>query len=115
MVADGWAAFDILIHCTILNWEHLWEIERILQNKATWHTLVTSEYVDEFNRVEQEKRRGVNSLHDVLSEWNESFKKVSKIVEQVSDEEWIHQSGTDCWPYGRPMTVWFSQIWLATF
>lgn len=104
VVADGWTTCDILVHCAIWNLGELAELEHILNNAATWHMLLTSEYIDEFNQVELEKRRG-KSVEAVLAEWGESFDALSARIEALTDAEWQHQSGDACWDDGRPMTV----------
>lgn len=104
VIADDWTTCDILIHCTYWNWEHLRELERILQNEATWHALLSPDYVDEFNRVELEKRRG-NSVQIILDEWEQSFEALRKKIEELPEEDWIRQSGNDYWRDGRRMTV----------
>jgi hypothetical protein len=65
------------------------------------------ENVDEgFNKEQVEKRKN-QSLEESLKEFEESYQALITKVENLTDEQWLHQSGEACWKgkSGQPITV----------
>ncbi len=102
----AWSIKDIVAHLAAWNWEVIAEVDRVLQNKATW--LVRYEEKkgeDEFNEKEVEKRRHM-SWQEVIKDWDDSFWKQIERMKTLSEDEWKHQSGNQLWSDGTPVTVY---------
>lgn len=88
------------------NWEAIKEVDRVLSNKATLPVFYENKaQEDEFNRKEVEKRKD-KSWKEILKEWDNSFWTQIKRMEQVSEDEWKHQSRNQFWSDGTPVTVY---------
>lgn len=103
-VLDDWSVKDILAHLSAWSWEAIKEIDRVLQNKATWHKLFEKKGEDKFNKREVAKRKK-RSLEKIIDEWEKSFQAEMARVEKLTKREWLHQSNRDKWRDGRPVTV----------
>lgn len=104
-VLGDWSVKDILAHLSAWSWEAIEEINRVLQNKASWHRLdIEKDWTDRFNQMEIAKRRK-RSLRAVIDEWEKSFQAEIARLEQLTKEDWFHQSGQDRWENGTPVTV----------
>lgn len=104
-VLGEWTVKDILAHLAAWNWECLEEIERALQDKATWHKLFEEEATeDEFNRIEVAKRRP-KTVEEIRKEWEKSFQALITRVKNLSEAEWAHRSDQDHWQDGKPLTL----------
>lgn len=103
---DNWSVKDIFAHLAAWNWEAIDEVKRVLKNQATWPARYEDKAgEDEFNRKEVEKRKD-KSWEEVLQEWDDSFWAQVKRMEQLSENEWKHQSGNLFWRDGTPVTVY---------
>ncbi|MCA9390566.1 maleylpyruvate isomerase N-terminal domain-containing protein [candidate division WWE3 bacterium] len=110
LIHDTWTVKDIIAHLAAWNWEVITEIERILEDGATWDKLYTeAETEDDFNKRMIEQRRH-HTLPEVVEEWENSFADLLATIEQLSEEQWTHQSGQDVWSSppleGEPITVY---------
>lgn len=104
-VLGDWTVKDILAHLNAWAWECVKEIDRVLQNGATWHRVYPDEKGEsKLNKREIRKRRD-KGLKEILQEWEESFQALINRIEKLSDKEWCHQSSNDMWGDGKPMTV----------
>lgn len=104
-VLGKWTVKDIIAHLIAWNWEAAKEIERILNNKATWHKLFEeTSGENKFNEIEVKKRKDKN-FNEAIQDWEESFQHVIKEIEALSLKEWNHQSGKDTWEDGSPLTI----------
>jgi len=107
---EDWTVKDVVAHLAAWNKEDIAEIDRILNNQATWQNLYEEkEGEDEFNRREVEKRREY-SYEEVFNEWKSSYNKLLNKLENLTDGQWEHKSGNDTWKLGRfkdvPVSVW---------
>lgn len=104
-VLGEWAVKDILAHLSAWDWEYVDEINRVLQNKATWHKLYESRGgEDDFNKREVGKRKN-RKFNEIFSEWQRSFRSLIKRVENLTEKEWSYRSGKDVWNNGKPLTL----------
>jgi len=105
LVLDDWTVKDILAHLAAWSGEAVAEIDRILNNKATWHILYpTDEDTSKFNEPEVVKRRS-RTLQEVINEWETNFEAEMKRISELTAEQWERQSGNDVWPEeGNPVT-----------
>lgn len=104
-VLGDWSVKDILAHLSAWSWEVVKEIDRILQNKATWHRhYFEKKGEDGFNQREVAKRKS-RSLKSIVYEWEESFQAEMSRLDTLTEEEWVHQSNQDKWKDGKPITV----------
>lgn len=103
---DEWSIKDIIAHLAAWNWEAIDEVNRVLRNEATWPARYEDKAgEDEFNRKEVEKRRD-KSWKEVLQDWDDSFWAQIKRMEQISEDEWKHQSDNQTWSDGALVTVY---------
>lgn len=105
-VSGEWSIKDVIAHLAAWNWEAIDEVERVLKNEATWPGRYEGKVgEDKFNRDEVEKRRGM-TWQQTLQDWDDSFWAQIKRMEQMSEDEWKHQSGNQCWSDGTQVTVY---------
>lgn len=109
-LGEGWTVKDVVAHLAAWNEEVFAEIDRILNNQATWQNLYEAkEGEDEFNRREVEKRKD-SSYEEVFNEWESSCNELLNRLENLTDEQWKHKSGNDTWKLGRfkdvPVSAW---------
>lgn len=105
-VLGDWTIKDIIAHLAAWNWEAIDEVDRVLQNEATWPARYEGKLgEDEFNRKEVEKRKG-KPWDEVINEWDDSFWTQIKRMEKITPEEWRHQSGNQMWSDGTPVAVY---------
>jgi uncharacterized damage-inducible protein DinB len=102
-VLDNWPVKDMLAHIAAWNRDYVLEIDRILADRATWHRLGEGG-VDAFNQRATEAQQET-TLTNMLAEWEDSFRAFIARAEQISEEEWEHQSGADEWGNGYPVTL----------
>src|SRR3990167_384148 len=101
-----WSIKDIISHLAAWNLEAIDEVDRVLKNEATWPAKYEDKTgEDEFNRKEVEKRQKM-SWQGVLKDWDDSFWAQIKRMEQISNDEWKHQSESQSWSDGTPVTVY---------
>lgn len=104
-VLGVWTTKDVIAHLTFWNWEAAKEIDRILENKATWHKSAEQiEDEDKSNEIAVRERKDKN-FQDVIKEWEESFASFIARIRALTPEEWSHQSGSDTWSDKIPITV----------
>src|SRR4030067_1192811 len=103
---DRWSIKDVISHLAAWNWEAIDEVDRVLKNEATWPARYEGKIgEDDYNKKEVEKRKD-RVWKDVIQEWDDSFWAQVKRMEQISEEEWKHQSGNQLWSDGTPVTVY---------
>lgn len=104
-VLGKWSVKEIIAHLAAWNWEYIKEIDRVLENKATWQkSYVRAKDEDEFNKSEVGKRRN-KTFKEVAKEWGDSSRALIKRLEMLRDEEWERQSGNNVWPDRKAVTV----------
>ncbi len=102
----NWSVKDIVAHLAAWNWEVLDEAIRILNNQASWPDRYEgNKGEDEFNKKGIARRKNM-SWKEVLKDWDDSFWAEIKQMENFSESEWRHQSDTQCWADGSPVTVY---------
>lgn len=78
-VTDLWTTKDIIAHLVAWNCEVVDEIDRVLENHASWPGKYENEEQEsEFNKIQVEKRRD-KAIDEILQEWENSQKKLGKI------------------------------------
>lgn len=101
-----WSIKDIVAHLAAWNWEAIDEVDRVLKDEATWPARYEDKAgEDDFNRKQVEKRKTLN-WQKVLKDFDNSFWKQIERMEQLSEEEWRHQSRNQTWSDGTPVTVY---------
>ncbi|MCA9397950.1 DinB family protein [candidate division WWE3 bacterium] len=109
-LTDTWTTKDIIAHLAVWNWEMINEIQRILEDGATWDDY----FVDEEKRNEFDinlvAERAGHSLDDVIKEWENSFQTLILTIQHLDGEQWQHQSSDSTWSSGhlegQPITVY---------
>lgn len=105
-IDENWTVKDILAHLCGWNKEYVREIKRILLNKAVWWKNQYDDQLieDKFNERQVIKMKE-KSLGEILVEWEKSFRVLIKMVKNLSEEEWLHQSGKNIWRDKSRVTV----------
>lgn len=105
-ILGSWSIKDILAHLSAWSLEAVKETDRILENKATWHKLYfEKEGEDKFNKREVARCKN-RSLEEIIHEWEESFQAEMTRLEELTEEECLHQSNQERWGDGKPVTVY---------
>lgn len=101
-----WSIKDVIAHLAAWNWEITDEVDRVLKDQATWPKRYEDKIgEDEFNKKAVENRKN-KSWKEILKEWDGSFWAQIKRMEQISEDKWKHQAGSQTWNDGTPVTVY---------
>ena len=90
-VLDDWTTKDVLSHLAAWNIENIKRIEVLLTSKEIPWWWNSPEGDDEFNEKAITQRKD-KSAQEVINEWESSFQNFMKRAEELSDEEWEHNS-----------------------
>lgn len=105
-VVGEWTIKDIIAHLAAWNWEIIDETRRVLEDKATWPGKYEDEKGEEkFNRRQVEERKD-KSFKEIIEEWDDSFKALKRLMENLSQWDWTHRSGKQKWRDGKPVTLY---------
>jgi uncharacterized damage-inducible protein DinB len=91
IVLGNWTVKDILAHISAWNLEIIKAIDDILNDEKSWFVNEEELNEEEFNRRETQKRKSW-SLDKILEEWQHSFEKLIKRIENLSNSEWEYQT-----------------------
>lgn len=108
-IHDNWTVKDIVAHLTGWHWEMSNEVERVLEDAASWDTLYTETENENAFNISQIELRKNDRLPQVVQEWEESFLALINLLKTLTDEQWSYQSGQSVWTSppleGQPITV----------
>ncbi|MFX0087318.1 MAG: DinB family protein [Candidatus Hodarchaeota archaeon] len=90
IILGKWTVKDILAHISAWNIEILKAINNILNDEKPWFVNEEELNEAEFNKRETQKRKSW-SLEEIVEEWQDSFEKLIKRIENLSNSEWEHQ------------------------
>lgn len=79
-----------MAHLSAWNWEHIKEINRVLEERPIWNKHDDPTFDDAFNKRAVEKRKN-KSLKEITEEWENSFDFLIKRIEKLSAEEWEYE------------------------
>ncbi len=99
-IVKAWTIKDIIAHLASWNKELRKSFDLILEKKDVWFR---TKREHEFNKIQVTIRKS-KSLEDVIDEWQISFSQLIERIKQLSEEEWIFDSGFK-WKSGPSITI----------
>jgi uncharacterized damage-inducible protein DinB len=91
IILGKWTVKDIIAHISAWNLEITKAINSILNDEKPWFVDEEELNETEFNKRETQKRKSW-SLEKIMEEWQNSFEKLVRRIENLSSSEWEHQA-----------------------